>query len=140
MTRYGLFGFAVMLALGAAGPAFAQGMSYEYGGGPYYEYRYGRGIEPPEVNVELSREYDRLLQIDAGFRNFRKRLECGPVNFSRELRDECFASFDQFEPIAAGYGYHGWSWRWRHGYRYWGARYHYHYHYHYHHHWHHHYY
>jgi len=30
------------------------------------------------------------------------RKECNPIDFVQALRQDCMASFDQFEPVAAG--------------------------------------
>jgi hypothetical protein len=51
-------------------------------------------------NVE-SAQYDRLLQTNVGFRQARMRKECGPIG-DPQLRDQCLASFDQFEPVMVG--------------------------------------
>jgi hypothetical protein len=48
-------------------------------------------------NVMESRHYDRLLEVSPGFRHYRMRKECGPIN-DPQLRSNCLASFDQFEP------------------------------------------
>lgn len=50
-------------------------------------------------NVMESRHYDRLLEVSPGFRHFRMRKECGPIN-DPQLRQDCLASFDQYEPRA----------------------------------------
>jgi len=52
-------------------------------------------------NVIESAHYDRLLQTNMGFRHARMRKECGPIS-DPQLRSQCLASFDQFEPT--GYG------------------------------------
>ena len=49
-------------------------------------------------NVIESRHYDRLLQINPGFRQARMRRECGPISDPR-LRSDCLASFNQYEPM-----------------------------------------
>lgn len=51
-------------------------------------------------NIESAR-YDRLLQTNMGFRQARMRKECGPIN-DRQLRSQCLASFDQYEPVMTG--------------------------------------
>lgn len=51
-------------------------------------------------NIE-SAQYDRLLQTNMGFRQARMRKECGPVG-DPQLRDQCLASFDQYEPVMTG--------------------------------------
>ena len=48
-------------------------------------------------NMESAR-YDRLLQTSPGFRHARMRKECGPIS-DPQLRDQCLASFNQFEPM-----------------------------------------
>jgi len=62
-------------------------------------YRY----ESPAENVARSQWYDQLLETNAGFRQYRMRKECGPINFVPSLKDDCLKSFDTFEPMAAGY-------------------------------------
>jgi hypothetical protein len=49
-------------------------------------------------NVIESRNYDRLLETDAAFRQARMRKECGPIN-DPQLRASCIASFNQDEPV-----------------------------------------
>ena len=49
-------------------------------------------------NVIESRHYDRLLQINPGFRQARMRRECGPIG-DPQLRADCLASFNQYEPM-----------------------------------------
>lgn len=51
-------------------------------------------------NIESAR-YDRLLQTNMGFRQARMRKECGPIN-EPQLRSQCLASFDQYEPVMTG--------------------------------------
>ena len=51
-------------------------------------------------NME-SAHYDRLIQSNPGFRHARMRKECGPIT-DPQLRADCLASFQQFEPN--GYG------------------------------------
>jgi hypothetical protein len=51
-------------------------------------------------NIESAR-YDRLLQTNMGFRQARMRKECGPIG-DPQLRSQCLASFDQFEPVMTG--------------------------------------
>lgn len=71
-------------------------------------------------NIE-SQHYDRLVQTNPGFRSARMRKECGPIN-DPQLRSDCVASFDQFEPSAVGYGSSmpPQHWRHHHNYRYMG--------------------
>ena len=52
-------------------------------------------------NVIESARYDRLLQTSMGFRHARMRKECGPIS-DPQLRGQCLASFDQFEPAMVG--------------------------------------
>lgn len=51
-------------------------------------------------NME-SAQYDRLVEISPAFRHARVRRECGPIR-DAQLRQNCFASFAQYEP------YMGW--------------------------------
>ena len=53
--------------------------------------------ENPQVNVYLSARYDRLLQISPRFRHYRMWKECHSITWPG-LRDDCIASFDQYEP------------------------------------------
>ena len=55
--------------------------------------------ETPEQNNILSARYDNLLETNMGFRHARMRKECNPINFVQALRQDCFASFDQYEPM-----------------------------------------
>ena len=82
-----LLAAAAVIGLMASAPAYAQ-MSFHYTG-PY---------ETPQQNVIKSAHYDRLLEISPGFRAYRERKECGPIRFMQNLRQDCFASFDQYEP------------------------------------------
>ena len=50
-------------------------------------------------NVTQSQQYDRLLETNRGFRQARMRKECGPIT-DPQLRQSCFASFNQDEPYA----------------------------------------
>ena len=50
-------------------------------------------------NVIESQHYDRLLETNRGFRQARMRKECGPIS-DPQLRQSCFASFNQDEPYA----------------------------------------
>jgi hypothetical protein len=45
-------------------------------------------------NVRESRWYDHLVATNAGFRHYRERKECGPIN-DPQLHSQCMASFDQ---------------------------------------------
>ena len=87
MTK--LLSAAAVIGLLAAAPAYAQ-MSFHYNG----------PAESPQQNNIRSAHYDRLLEISPGFRAYRERKECGPIRFMENLRQDCFASFDQYEPMA----------------------------------------
>jgi hypothetical protein len=52
----------------------------------------------PRQNVIDSRHYDNMLETNLSFRHSRERKECGPVT-DPQLRQECFASFQQYEPF-----------------------------------------
>jgi len=84
-----LLGVAAVIGLLAYAPANAQ-MRFHYNG----------PAETPEQNVIRSAHYDWLLQHNLGFRAYRTRKECGPIRFMENLRADCIASFDQYEPIA----------------------------------------
>ena len=47
-----------------------------------------------QQNVIESKQYERLLQTNHGFRQARMRKECGPIT-DPELRQSCLASFNQ---------------------------------------------
>jgi len=83
-----LLGAAAVIGLVAYSPAQAQ-MAFRYGG----------RVETPEQNVARSAHYTHLVQTDMGFRAYRKRKECGPIRFMENLRADCYASFDVYEPI-----------------------------------------
>jgi len=51
-------------------------------------------------NME-SAQYDRLLATSPGFRQARMRKECGPIG-DPQLRDQCLASFQHYEPTMVG--------------------------------------
>lgn len=53
-------------------------------------------------NIE-SQRYDQLVQTSPGFRSARMRRECGPIT-DPQLRSDCLASFQQYEPSGIGYG------------------------------------
>jgi hypothetical protein len=86
------FGAALLLAAFAIAPARADWMEWSWGGGngPYWE--------TPEENVILSARYDWLLETHPGFRHYRMAKECGPIDFSAALKDDCLGTFDQYEP------------------------------------------
>jgi hypothetical protein len=92
MSRLSKLMIAACLVCGFAATANAQGISYSYGGFPP-----GSRLDPA-VNVYLSRVYDYRLQTDWGFRRYRTRKECRPITIP-ELRQDCVASFDQYEPF-----------------------------------------
>ena len=84
-----LLGTAAVIGLLACGSAQAQ-MAFSYNG-PY---------ETPEQNQIRAARYDQLLETSPGFRAYRQRKECNPIDFVQQLRQDCFASFDQYEPLA----------------------------------------
>jgi hypothetical protein len=51
-------------------------------------------------NVKESREYDRAVETNRGFREARMRKECGPIT-DPELHQSCLASFNQEEPAGS---------------------------------------
>jgi hypothetical protein len=62
-------------------------------------YSFGRvSRADPAVNNYLSARYDHLLQTNRRFRAYRIWKECHTITI-RELRADCIASFDQYEPI-----------------------------------------
>jgi hypothetical protein len=86
MTQYvRLLGAAAAIALLSSLPAMAQSMRFRY--------------ETPEQNNAWSARYDNLLETSPSFRAYRMRKECNPINFEQDLRQDCFASFDKFEPV-----------------------------------------
>ena len=54
-------------------------------------------------NNRESARYDRLLQTNPGFRQARMRKECGPIT-DPQLRQDCIASFAQYEPSTGSRG------------------------------------
>ena len=54
----------------------------------------------PLANLKEAQEYDRLLETNTAFRMARIQKECGPVT-DPQLRADCVASFNQFEPMVA---------------------------------------
>ena len=83
-----LLGAAAVVGLLACAPAQAQ-MAFSYNG-PW---------ETPQQNIIKSAHYDWLLETHPGFRAYRMRKECGPIHFAMNLRQDCFQSFDQYEPV-----------------------------------------
>lgn len=61
-------------------------------------------------NVIESRHYDRLLETNMAFRRFRERKECGPI-IDPQLREQCVASFQQYEPVMYGASQEPWRYR-----------------------------
>jgi len=84
-----LLGATAVIGLLAYSPAQAQ-MSFGYNG----------PVETPEQNVARSAQYDWMLENSPSFRAHHKWKECGPIRFIWSLRQDCFASFDQYEPVA----------------------------------------
>ena len=54
----------------------------------------------PQRNLMEAQQYDRLLATNPAFRMARIRKECGPIT-DPQLRADCIASFDQYEPLVA---------------------------------------
>ena len=89
MTQYvRVLGAAAAIALLSSLPAMAQSMRFSY--------------ESPQQNMAWSARYDNLLETSPSFRAYRMRKECNPIDFVPSLRRDCFASFDQYEPVIAG--------------------------------------
>jgi hypothetical protein len=76
---------AALLGMFASASADAAGMRYRW--------------QSPEENNILSARYDWLLETRPGFRAYRIRKECNPIDFVPALRADCVASFDQYEPM-----------------------------------------
>lgn len=89
MSYLRLLGAAAVIGLMANFPAHAQ-MVFHYNG----------PVETPEQNNIRSAHYDWLLETHPGFRAYRMRKECNPIDFAQNLRQDCFQSFDQYEPVA----------------------------------------
>ena len=87
-----MLGAAAVIGLLAYGPAHAQ-MAFHYNG----------PVETPEQNIIRSAHYDHLLRTNMGFRHYRMRKECNPIDFVHHLRQSCIASFDEFTPVAVRY-------------------------------------
>ena len=90
MTRLNVTSLALAAgcAIGLAVPA-AQAQSYDRSGGN------------PALNNAESAKYDQMVRTSPGFRQARMRKECGPIN-DPQLRDQCLASFQQYEPVMTG--------------------------------------
>jgi len=58
---------------------------------------YDRSSGNPALNNAESAKYDRMLETSPGFRQARMRKECAPIS-DPQLRQNCFASFAQYEP------------------------------------------
>ena len=82
--------FALSIAIFSLHNANAQAISYGVA-------RYGDRADPV-VNNYLSARYDHLLQISPRFRSHRMWKECHTIDWA-ELRSDCLASFDQYEPV-----------------------------------------
>jgi hypothetical protein len=61
------------------------------------------GYETPAENVRKSQRYDYLLITDASFRRSRIAKECRPIVNDPQLRADCIASFETYEPVRPGY-------------------------------------
>lgn len=86
MSQYvRLLGAAAAIALLSSLPAMAQSMRFNY--------------QTPQQNVAQSARYDNLLETNRSFRAYRMRKECNPITFEQDLRQDCFGSFDKFEPV-----------------------------------------
>src|SRR3954464_6942000 len=57
----------------------------------------------PALNNAESAQYDRLLETSPGFRQSRMGRECGPIA-DPQLRQNCLASFAQYEPATGSRG------------------------------------
>jgi len=78
MSRFSKMIIAALLVFAFAQSANAQ-VSYSYG--PGYSWRLS-----PQGNIYLSRVYDRLLQTNWGFRAYRTRKECRPINIPEDRK------------------------------------------------------
>jgi hypothetical protein len=91
-----------LTAVGAIPAAHAQ-----YGGtqvitnGPVSSGVGGKANWSPRRNVVESKQYTQLLQTNRGFRNTRKRRECGPIT-DPQLRESCLESFNTYSPWMGG--------------------------------------
>jgi len=64
---------------------------------------YNRSGGNPALNNAESAKYDRIVETSPGFRQARMRKECGPIT-DPQLRENCFASFAQYEPSTGSRG------------------------------------
>jgi hypothetical protein len=62
-----------------------------------------RSHETSAENVRKSQWYDHLLSTNPRFRAYRIRKECGPIINDPQLRRDCVASFDRYEPVRRGH-------------------------------------
>ena len=83
-----LLGAAAVIGLLASASVAQAQMAFHYRG----------KVETPEQNNVKSAHYDWLVSHSPGFRAYRERKECSPIRFMENLRQDCFASFDQYEP------------------------------------------
>ena len=103
---------ALCLGAVAATPASAQNMNYQMSttgrvatpapvarGGAYGDWSAAR-------NVRASMRYDRLLETSMGFRRHRMWRECHTIG-DPQLRQDCIASFAQYEPFVGHRAYYG---------------------------------
>jgi len=87
--------FFALLIAAAVGPTADAQMRYSVTG-------YGGSRLDPAVNNYLSARYDYRLQVDPRFRAYRMWKECHVIDWPG-LHSSCIASFDQYEPVLAGY-------------------------------------
>jgi hypothetical protein len=90
------FAAGCILALGAMPAAHAQSNTQLVTNGPQASPG-DFGNRSALRNVIESQQYDRLLETNWAFRQRRMAKECGPIG-DPQLRDQCMASFQQFEP------------------------------------------
>lgn len=119
------FAAACLTAVGAM-PVHAQMAAHPYPGGtqtvtngPQADVGDTSPSWSARQNVTQSRQYDRLLETNRGFREARMRKECGPIA-DPQLHQSCLASFRQDEPFSGSatgssaprrHGYHSESGR-----------------------------
>jgi hypothetical protein len=102
------FAVACIAAL-ATMPAYSQ-TAGTYGATPGYDCQHADAPQASEGNVAPSasarrnviesRQYDRALESNRGFRQARIRKECGPIS-DPELRQSCLSSFNKDEPVGS---------------------------------------